>query len=410
LAIDVKTTVAKALLACVLLALPRMLMAQTAPLPTSVCEVSAHPNTYSGRFVMLRARIIAGFEIFAIEDPSGKCARMWLEYAGGGPTAMMSMGRKTPPHSHAPVELKRDAEFDRFKELLKAEMYPRDRGTLCMGCNRYQVTATLTGRVDLATKGTGYGHLNAYDFQFELESVTDVVGKDMAGNYDSALFSATPVRFPTGHFKGTVRSPSGGRVQSIKVTATRTDDVPLYMKQVSKRTDDKGKFELDVPPGRYVLGVNTDVPVVAEFPFPPTYFPGTTDHSSATVLNVVDGQTIETDVNIPTELVRKDITTRVEWSDGKPAGDVQVWLKETRIPYGIAGTGSVTHTDAGGTTILPAFAGFAYTVHAETNVLHPHSYEHFCAQPIRIDATGTAREVVLKLDIKGEDVCRDLNR
>jgi hypothetical protein len=56
----------------------------------------------------------------------------------------------------------------------------------------------------------------------------------------------------------------------------------LYMQKVRKWTNDQGKFELDVPPGTYVLGINTDGPVVVKYPFPPTYFPGATERTFAT--------------------------------------------------------------------------------------------------------------------------------
>ncbi|MGA9069011.1 MAG: carboxypeptidase-like regulatory domain-containing protein [Terracidiphilus sp.] len=375
---------------------------------TTVCEIAAHPQRFAGRVVTVRAKVVEGFEAFAIEDPTGKCPSMWLQYAGGSPSAMMSMARQTPTNNLPPLELRKDTNFDKFQSLLDAEMYPRERGNICMSCNRWDVFATLTGRVDVAPKGTGYGHLNAYGLQFELQSVSDVVGKDLAGNYDSTLFSPTPIRFPTGYFSGVVRSPSGDPVKGIDVTATRTDDVPFYLRQVSKWTDDEGKFQLDVPPGSYLLGVNIDEPVVAKFPYSPTYFPNATERTSAKVLTVVDEQTITTDLNIPRMAIRSDVTLKVEWQDGRPAEGVQVWLRETRTPASIAGTGQVTHTDEHGVMTIPAFEGFAYTAHAETNVLHPNSYEHFCAQPVQIDQSGAGREVVLKLSIKGEDACRVL--
>lgn len=396
------------LLLSVLLA--HFVVAQAAPLRTTVCDIAAHPARFSGRLATVPARIIAGFEVFAIEDPSGKCQRMWLQYAGGSPTAMVSMGNRVPRRHTTPIELNRDSEFEKFQSLLNAEMYPRKRGTVCMSCKRWQVSATVTGRVHVAPKGTGFGHLNAYQLQFELQSVADVVGTDLSGNYDSTFLSATPVRFPTGYFKGVVRSPSGDPVQGIEVTATRTDEVPLYLHQISKWTDGEGRFQLDVPPGNYVLGVNTEVPVVAKYPYPPTYFPSATERTSATVITVEDGRTIDTDLTIPRLAVRSDVTVQVEWPDGKPAAGVQVWLREPRTPYRVAGTGLVTHTDEHGIMTIPAFEGLAYTAHSETNVLHPKSYEHFCAQPVQIDATGTGRDVVLKLSIKGEEVCRDLNR
>jgi hypothetical protein len=223
---------------CLLIA---SLAAAQVPSPsTSVCEIVAHPKRFAGRIVTVRAEVIVGLETFAIEDPSGKCDRMWLQYAGGSPTAMVSLPEQTPKAKKAKLELRRDVEFEQFDNLLNAEMHSRERGTLCMACKRYAVTATMTGRVDVAPEETGFGHLNAYAFQFDLQSVSDAVGKDLAGNYDSELFSATPVRFPTGYFSGIVRSPSGEPVKGIEVVATRTDEVPVYMRQVTKRTDENG--------------------------------------------------------------------------------------------------------------------------------------------------------------------------
>lgn len=384
--------------------------AQTPSPSTTVCEVVAHPKRFAGLIVTVRARVISGFEIFAIEDPSGKCDRMWLQYAGGSPSAMVSLAAQTPKTDRARLALRRDAEFEKFDTLLNAEMHPRERGTLCIACKRHEVTATMTGRVDVAPEGTGFGHLNGFPFQFELQSVSDVVGKDLASSYDSALFSPTPVRFPTGYFSGIVRSPSGEPVKGIEVSATRTDEVPLYMRQITKRTDENGGFQLDVPPGAYIVGINTDVPVIAKYPYPPTYFPGTTERTSARVLTVQDMQTIKTDLTIPALAVQRGVAIHVRWPDGTPAGNVLVWLREVRTRHKVAGSGLVTHTDADGSVSLPAFVGFTYTAHAETNVLHPGSYEHFCAQPVRLEQTETTREIMLDLNIKGEDVCRDLNR
>jgi hypothetical protein len=258
------TKILRTVILCLLIA--SLGAAQTQSPSATVCEKVAHPKRFAGRIVTVRAEAIAGFDIFAIEDPSGKCDRMWLHYAGGAPSAMVSFATQTPKTNKTGMELRRDAEFEKFDTLLNEEMHPRERGTLCMPCKRYAVTATMTGRVDIAPEGTGFGHLNAYALQFELQSVSDAVGKDLTGNYDSVLFSPTLVRFPTGYFSGIVRSPSGEPVKGIEVAATRTDEVPLYMRQVTKRTDENGGFRLDVPPGTYIVGVNTDLPVVAKFP------------------------------------------------------------------------------------------------------------------------------------------------
>lgn len=113
--------------------------AQTPSPSATVCEIVTHPKRFAGRIVTVRATIVAGFEIFAIENPSGKCDRMWLQYAGGGPSAMVSFATQTPKTNKTGMELRRDAEFEKFDTLLNEEMHARERGTLCMPCKRLRL-------------------------------------------------------------------------------------------------------------------------------------------------------------------------------------------------------------------------------------------------------------------------------
>jgi len=68
------------------------------------------------------------------------------------------------------------------------------------------------------------------------------------------------------------------------------------------------------------------------------------------------------------------------------------------------------YADEHGGRILTAFEGFAYTAYAETDVLRHGSSKHFCAQPANIDATGTARKIVLKLKSKDAEACENLTK
>lgn len=113
-----------------------LLSARAQVLPTTVCDVTKQPASFDGKIVQLRARVIAGFEVFAIQDATNDCGGLWLTYPGGGPTASVSMGALMPDLKRTPVELHRDGEFKRFEELLDAEMYLRSRGTICQSCHR----------------------------------------------------------------------------------------------------------------------------------------------------------------------------------------------------------------------------------------------------------------------------------
>jgi hypothetical protein len=158
------TKILRTVILCLLIA--SLGAAQTQSPSATVCEIVAHPKRLAGRIVTVRAEAIAGFEIFAIEDTSGKCDRMWLHYAGGAPSAMVSFATQIPKTNKTGMELRRDAEFEKFDTLLNEEMHPQERGALCMPCKRYAVTATMTGRVDIAPEGTGFAHLNAYALRF----------------------------------------------------------------------------------------------------------------------------------------------------------------------------------------------------------------------------------------------------
>lgn len=59
-----------------------------------------------------------------------------------------------------------------------------------MNCHRYEVSATMVGRVDYAGEQMGYGHMNSYKLQFELMSVSEVTAKDLSSRYDPEEFSA----------------------------------------------------------------------------------------------------------------------------------------------------------------------------------------------------------------------------
>ena len=68
-----------------------------------------------------------------------------------------------------------DESMKRFNEALRAFAYPRDNRVQSRAAPRYNVTATMTGRVDDAgATRSGFGHLGGYRIRFVLSSVEDV--------------------------------------------------------------------------------------------------------------------------------------------------------------------------------------------------------------------------------------------
>src|SRR6185437_16033838 len=164
--------------------------------PVAICDILAHPSTYDGRVIQVSGTVVSGFDEFVIKDRS--CGQpidgIWLSYPEGtkakaGPSAMLTLQlaanspAKPVASTRPPVILDRNKEFKRFDDALAAQ--PKTQG-LCLGCPRYAVSATLTGRIDavdapaLARRGgkfsllRGFGNMNRYPARLVLQSVSNV--------------------------------------------------------------------------------------------------------------------------------------------------------------------------------------------------------------------------------------------
>jgi hypothetical protein len=160
-----------------------------APVKTTVCEVAANPERFSGNLVSLRDRIAIAFEQFELS--AGDCSArkidaVWLEY-GRGPKRQPTTwccGDMTP---RDPLELVQDKAFRKFHHYLTAETGAR--GCHQGECYSYHVTATLIGRFNaVATEpfpngktwccpSGGYGHFGASCARLVIQSVADVVAE-----------------------------------------------------------------------------------------------------------------------------------------------------------------------------------------------------------------------------------------
>jgi hypothetical protein len=273
-----------------------------------------------------------------------------------------------------------------------------------MACTRYEVTATMTGRLDYAGKGHGFGHMNAYETQLVLESVADVSATDQASHYDLKLFSPTPVHLPTGYLKGRAVAPDGRPVAGAEVNVHSTEDVPPYLQGFTEWADEKGRFRVAVPPGTYLLGINLETPPSPAVPFAATYYPGTANEKTAKKLSVADRQNVSgLTIRIPERLRERKVPVKVTWPDGKPVEDANVWLAEIRNPTAVVG-GAVSHTVADGTFDLTGFEGIDYFLHADIYV-KPRYVPH-CAEA-RTLKTGDPipDRLVMVLTREGE-ICR----
>jgi hypothetical protein len=177
-----------------------------APVDTTVCDVVKKPEAFDGKIVRVKGTVIAGFDEFVITDAAdSNCGfpvdAIWLDYPPGtkgkaGPAAMLTIqpaknftGTITPP-TRAAVTLDKSKDFKQFDSLLAQR---HEKGAdMCLGCTRYEVTATLVGRLDSVADATlkrdaagkivgfgGFGNMNAYPARLVLESVADVTPKEV---------------------------------------------------------------------------------------------------------------------------------------------------------------------------------------------------------------------------------------
>jgi hypothetical protein len=337
---------------------------------TTVCEVAKHPTTFDNKLVRIKAKYVGNFEISSIRDPDrDDCNGLSFTYLGGHSLGVSLDVEPTQPRPT--VHLKDNEQLHRFQRLLNAKMYPRHEDIFCIDCSRYEVTAIMTGLIEFAGEGLGFGHMNMFSVQFVLQSIEQTSARDLAPKYKASEFSTTPIRFPTGYITGTLIGPDGQPVVNTDVDiypAIRRDPERKFESRLSyATTDEKGHFRFEVSPGGYILGFNTFWVPSPDVPFPPTYFPSTAERSSARVVTVVDKREVGGLVfKLSQPLVPRTISVRVVWPEGSPVAVANVWLSQVSVPDEVAGPNhGVSHTAADGSYDLVGFEGVDYVLHAD---------------------------------------------
>jgi hypothetical protein len=136
---------------------------------------------------------------------------------------------------------------------------------------------------------------------------------------------------PSGHISGWVVDRSGRGVSKVDVEVTASDielDRQEYLQVASTQSDSDGFFELrDLPPGRYVAGINLqDLPSQYR-PYARTIFPG--GNEPPMTIELALGQSVNLGRwVIPPPLSVVKLTGTITWSDGTPAAGVYVSLSD----------------------------------------------------------------------------------
>ena len=195
-----------------------------APVDTTVCDVMKKPEAFDGKIVRIKGTVFAGLDEFAIKDAKDpNCGftvnAIWLDYPAGtkgkaGPAALLTIqpaknfaGTIAPP-TRATVTLDKGKDFKQF-DLLLAQKHEKG-ADMCLGCTRYEVSATLVGRLDSVADPTlkrdaagkivgfgGFGNMNAYPARLVLESVTDVTPKEVDFSKNDDETKGVPIGAPS---------------------------------------------------------------------------------------------------------------------------------------------------------------------------------------------------------------------
>jgi hypothetical protein len=178
---------------------------------TTVCAIVKNPKSFDGKIVRIKGTVVAGFDQFSVKD-SSPCGypvdSVWLSYPQGtkaksGPLAIVQV---QPAHNftgtyaaptRTPVTLDKSKDFKQFDNLVSQA---HSKGGMCLGCPRYEVTATLVGRLDGVDSALlqrdkagkiigfgGFGNMNAYPARLVLQSVADVTQKEIDYSKSDAL-------------------------------------------------------------------------------------------------------------------------------------------------------------------------------------------------------------------------------
>ena len=185
---------------------------------TTVCDILKNPASFNGKIVKIKGTVTASFDQFVIRgtDCGVRINDIWLSYPEGskakaGPVALLQMqpaqnftGTSTP-EQRTPVVLEKSKDFKQFDSQLAA---PAKVDAMCLGCPRYEVSATLVGRLD-GTQAkvqrdkdgkvvgfSGFGNLNAYNARLVLQSVSEVTSKEVDYSKTAALKADPPLTAP----------------------------------------------------------------------------------------------------------------------------------------------------------------------------------------------------------------------
>jgi Carboxypeptidase regulatory-like domain len=173
------------------------------------------------------------------------------------------------------------------------------------------------------------------------------------------------VRFD-GRIKGVVRQSSGEPAEgaAIQVMAVEAVGKAGNIETLRASSDAGGSFEFtEVPPGRYVVGVDLTRRMNPDVVFPATLHPGTIDAALATVVQLDGGEQRELEpMTLPPARRPYRLTGTVVFADGSPASGAFISLSDGSARWRQVAVGIKAEAD--GTFSFVVHQGLSYVATA----------------------------------------------
>ena len=173
-----------------------------------------------------------------------------------------------------------------------------------------------------------------------------------------------------GRIRGVVQRPPGEAGATIRVELIAAEAVGKdgNIQVLRTSADAGGGFEFtEVPPGRYLVGVDLIRRMDPKVVFPTTFHPGTPDTTAATVVQLQGGEERElAPMTLPPARRAHQLDGTVVFGDGSPAVGAIIALSDGNAAFRQVAVGIKTGPD--GTFRFLVHEGLSYIAHAWTNV------------------------------------------
>ncbi len=247
------------------------------------------------------------------------------EVRGYGPVADVLVTVRSPGHA-----------FDALTDA-------RGRYEIAVPPGKYEVTA-------LPPAGVSARHLQQ---TIELRDRRACFAADFSVQFD-------------GRIRGVVRQSSGEPAEGVSVEVMAADAAGKTgnIQTLRASSDAGGSFEfVEVPPGRYVVGVDLIRRMSGEILFPTTFHPGTPDAALATVVQLDGGEQRWLEpMTLPPARHSYRLTGTVVFEDNRPAAGVIISLQDGSATWRQVST--AVKADIDGTFSFVVHEGLGYFVQA----------------------------------------------